>query len=157
MIPCSGYLPHPLVFSRFKANLVRSWIFSVNSHTSERIINSTWHRRDFYQKAHTRPNMGQIQAFVQTLYASWRGSPPYPLSEKSWGHAGSRSVELRMWKYGILRFGVVSTPEIAQPPLGALAFKVHTLHWTKRFAQKIPLLKLIRRTYHLAWLGLYFL
>ena len=32
--------------------------------------------------------------------------------------------------YGILRFGVVSTPEIAQCPLGDLAFKVHTLHCT---------------------------
>jgi hypothetical protein len=32
--------------------------------------------------------------------------------------------------YGILRFGVVSTPEIAQFKLGDLAFRVHTLDCT---------------------------
>ena len=36
--------------------------------------------------------------------------------------------------YGILRFGVVSTPEIAQFPLGDLAFNVHTPHFTRSFA-----------------------
>jgi hypothetical protein len=30
---------------------------------------------------------------------------------------------------GILRFGVVSTPEIAQCPLGDLTFKVHYPHY----------------------------
>jgi hypothetical protein len=38
---CLGYLDHPLVFIRFKANLVRLRIFSVNSHTSERLIKGT--------------------------------------------------------------------------------------------------------------------
>jgi ABC-type multidrug transport system ATPase subunit len=38
---CSGYLSHPLVFKRFKANLVRLWIFSINSYTSERLIKGT--------------------------------------------------------------------------------------------------------------------
>jgi len=36
--PCPGYLYHPRVFIRVKANLVRLWIFSINSHTSERLI-----------------------------------------------------------------------------------------------------------------------
>jgi len=31
--------------------------------------------------------------------------------------------------YGILRFGVIFTPEIAQCPLGDLTFKVHTPHY----------------------------
>ena len=38
---CPGYLYHPLVFIKFKANLVRLWIFSINSHTSERLIKGT--------------------------------------------------------------------------------------------------------------------
>jgi len=31
--------------------------------------------------------------------------------------------------YGILRFGVIFTPEIAQRELGDLTFKVHTPHY----------------------------
>ncbi len=52
----------------------------------------------------------------------WSGDPPSPLSVKSQSLTGSRSVEKRMSKNGILCFGVVSTPEIAQCPLGDLNF-----------------------------------
>jgi hypothetical protein len=42
------------------------------------------------------------------------------------------------------------TTEIAQFQLGDLTFKVHTPHWTKRFAQKSSSLNPIPRTYYFA-------
>jgi hypothetical protein len=83
--PCPGYLSHPLVFIKFEANLVRLGIYSVNRHTIERLIRSTWHSRDLYQKACIRPIVGQIQAFVHTIYPPRRCDPPSPQSVKSWG------------------------------------------------------------------------
>jgi hypothetical protein len=46
--------------------------------------------------------------------------------------------------------GVISTPEIAQFQLGDLTIKVHTPHWTKRFAQKTSALNLIPGTNYFA-------
>jgi hypothetical protein len=63
---------------------------------------------------------GNIDAILP--YVLLNGHPPSPQSVKSCGPSGSRSVEKRMVKNEVLRYGVIFTPEIAQLLLGDLTF-----------------------------------
>ncbi len=66
---------------------------------------------------------GTVSKTVVVLVATVGSNPTLSAERKvSPEPTGSRSVEKRMGKYRILRFGVIFTPEIAQFQLGDLTF-----------------------------------